>query len=94
MKTLAAYLAEYIETEMVRQDGMSAYPVDNLKEWIERGIEAYQSTENCIVNTFGGSCPECDTPMTLGQDVLYDVDANDIEFAIYQCNECGYLTWG
>lgn len=49
MKTVAQYLAEYIGTEMDRQDDMSVYDTDNLKEWIEEGIEAYQSTENCTI---------------------------------------------
>jgi len=49
MKTLAQYLAEYIETEMDRQDDMSVYDVDNLSEWIKEGMDAYMSTENCEI---------------------------------------------
>lgn len=49
MKTLAQYLAEYVETEMDRQDDMSVYDTDDLKEWIKQGIDAYQSTENCTI---------------------------------------------
>ncbi len=45
-KTLVEYLAEYIGTEMDGQENMSVYDVNDLREWIKRGIQAYESTEN------------------------------------------------
>ena len=47
-KTLAEYLADYIETEMDREgfEYMAAIP-----ELIKRGIEAYESTENVNIVT-------------------------------------------
>lgn len=50
MKTLVEYLADYILTEMDRQDDMSIYDTDDLKEWLKQGIDAYESTENCTVH--------------------------------------------
>ena len=51
MKTLAQYLAEYIETEICRVADDEILP--NLQEWIEQGIDAYQSTENCRISVIG-----------------------------------------
>lgn len=48
MKTLAKYLAEYINY-VVGDDNVLPDDLDVLKEWIIDGIDAYQSTENCTV---------------------------------------------
>lgn len=50
MKTLAAYLAEYIGHEDENNNNRS-FPLNTLQlqEWIEQGIEAYKSTESMEV---------------------------------------------
>lgn len=53
MKTLAQYLMEYLHQE---SDGFVAgfgadieFDTSLLQGWIEQGIEAYQSAENCTI---------------------------------------------
>ena len=87
MKALAEYLAEYIETEMDRQGfEYSSY----IKEWIEQGIEAYQSTENCSIDICGGDCPDCGTLLDKKDDSTFDGTGNHIECFKYECSKCGY----
>jgi len=93
MKTLAEYLAEYLEeTKMDRTEGRDVYYVDN-KEWIERGLEAYESTENCSIGIVGGDCPDCGILMQKGESTLY-AGCDEIEVVSYQCSECGYIVYG
>lgn len=49
LKAVAQYLADYTETEISRLDDQIVYNIDYLKRWIEQGIEAYQSTEDCVI---------------------------------------------
>jgi len=93
MKTLVEYLAEYIITETYRQDDMSIYDIDDLKEWIRQGIDAYESTENCSIGIVGGDCPDCKAAMEKGESVLY-AGCDEIEVVSYQCPECGYIVYG
>jgi len=93
MKTLVEYLADYILTEMDRQDDMSIYDTDDLKEWLKQGIDAYESTENCSIGIVGGNCPDCKAVMEKGESVLY-AECDEIEVVSYQCPECGYIVYG
>ena len=93
MKTLVEYLADYILTEMDRQDDMSIYDTDDLKEWLKQGIDAYESTENCSIGIVGGDCPDCNATMEKGESVLY-AECDEIEVVSYQCPECGYIVYG
>jgi len=90
MKTLAEYLSEYIVTE-----SFGLWNAGNLQEWIGRGIEAYQSTENCTIGICGGNCPDCNNgrPMERGVAVLYS-GCDEIEVCKYECPECGYVVYG
>lgn len=90
MKTLVEYLAEYIEEEMERQgfEYMSYF-----KEWIEQGLDAYESTENCTVRVVGGDCPDCMAAMEKRESTLY-AGCDEIEVDSYQCPECGYIVYG
>ena len=47
MKTLAQYLAEYIESEICSCRDEEIIP--GLQEWIRQGMDAYMSTENCEI---------------------------------------------
>ena len=59
MKTLAQYLAEYLNREHESDKGLNfidSYPdgsvyldVDCLKQMLRQGIDAYESTENCTI---------------------------------------------
>ena len=53
MKTLAEYLTEYIEQEVVvslpHNGQMYALDIHQIYSIVEQGIEAYQSTENCTI---------------------------------------------
>ena len=102
MKSLAEYLAEYIdrETDDQRMDyavafNLSIYSIDDLKGWIEQGIEAYQSTENCIVAVCGGDCPNCNdgTALVKKDTILFD-GVDDVEVCAYKCSKCGYIVYG
>ena len=86
MKTLAEYLADYVETEMDQQgfEFMSYF-----REWITEGINAYQSTENCDIVIAGGDCPDCGSPMTKGSDTMFGLSGDKIDVGIYSC-DCGY----
>ena len=57
MKTLTQYLAEYLNQEIIDYEQREyENPKDEyfsetlLQEWIEQGIEAYQSTKNCVID--------------------------------------------
>lgn len=51
MKTLAQYLAEYLETEFDRANQLHrTQQVESLHEWIKLGMDAYMSTENCTIS--------------------------------------------
>ena len=92
MKTLAEYLTEYIDHE-VGGDNVLPDDIDILKEWIEQGIEAYQSTENCKIAICGGDCPDCGISMEYKEAIVYTGD-NEIECGSYECPECGYIVYG
>lgn len=103
MKSLAQYLTEYINTEWGRltvqvMTGKNSNKTDNLIEllrgWIEQGLDAYQSTENCIVSTVGGDCPDCDNLLERKDGTLYTIDGDDIDVCMFQCPECGYVVYG
>ncbi len=49
MKTLAQYLAEYLEQETVGTILRGSQGIEKIEEIIGQGIDAYQSTENCEV---------------------------------------------
>jgi hypothetical protein len=63
MKTLAGYLDEYIRHEISNNlsgnpthvEVLQAYNkiMDSLADIIKEGIEAYESTEYCTINTVG-----------------------------------------
>lgn len=98
MKTLAQYLAEYLATEGDRCRNsvkIDARAIELMKEWIEGGIDAYQSTENCTIGICGGDCPDCDSdiPMERGAAMLYN-GQDEIEVCKYECPECGYVVYG
>lgn len=81
MKALAQYLAEYLDYEHElgeRPNFIDNYPdgsvyldTDCLRVALEQGIEAYQSTEDCLVtttaNTVFGSGIDCDKCRKLGE---------------------------
>ncbi|MCK4448476.1 MAG: hypothetical protein KAW56_15520 [Candidatus Marinimicrobia bacterium] len=97
MKTLAQYLAEYIveETERgTRIEGFGAWGIDNMQEWIEEGIDAYQSTENCTISICGGECPNCSNHILLERSIgrLY-TGVDEIEVCKYECPKCGYVVY-
>jgi len=46
-KDLAKYLADYLETEIQRLDESTVR--DDVDIYIERGLEAFESTENCVM---------------------------------------------
>ncbi len=48
MKTLARFLAEYIEQESY--DGILPTEIKTIEEWMQAGIEAFESTQNCTVD--------------------------------------------
>jgi len=85
MKTLTEYLAEYIDEELLTNL--------HLKDVIEQGIYAYESTENCTIRLVGGDCPDCKAAMEKGESVLY-AGCDEIEVVSYQCPECGYIVYG
>jgi len=103
MKTLAEYLAEYIDHEHESSDGLDpidSYPdgsiyfdKDCLKRVIENGFDAYESVENCSIGIVGGDCPDCSTMMQKGKSVLY-AGHDEIEVVSYECPECGYIVYG
>lgn len=85
MKTLAQYLAEYIDTESERVAVGTIVDIDRLWEWIEQGIEAYQSTENCTITTTKQyACESCSLVKT---DVVWRDETEQ-----YECEEC-YQAW-
>jgi hypothetical protein len=47
-RTLAKYLADYIDTEVERNNGV--YIDDDVLDWLTQGIEAFESTENVKIN--------------------------------------------
>lgn len=98
MKTLAQYLAEYLNQEINDYESCEyKNPQDRyfgeteLREWIEQGIDAYESTENCSIGIVGGDCPDCNNniPMECGTAMLYN-GRDEIEVVKYECPECGY----
>ncbi|KKN56248.1 hypothetical protein LCGC14_0573930 [marine sediment metagenome] len=92
MKTLAEYLAEYID-QTVGNDNVLPDDISVLKEWIEQGLEAYESVENCTIGICGGDCPECKIPMVRGEAMLYN-GHDEIETCQYECPDCGYVVYG
>jgi len=90
MKTLAQYLAEYLDTEFERS---SRRDMESLWEWIVDGIGAYESTENCSIGIVGGDCPDCGAMMQKGESVLY-TGRDEVEVVSYLCPECGYVVYG
>ena len=96
MKTLAQYLAEYVSTEVERSqqiEGFGSWDTGNMQQWLEQGIEAYQSTENCKLAICGEDCPDCSKPMVYKDAVVY-AGADEIECGSYECPECGYVVYG
>lgn len=99
MKTLAHYLAEYLDTEIERIDAGKVFPDESIVDWlleqIKEGIEAYQSTENCTIGICGGDCPDCSNKIPMERDdaILYNGE-DEIEVCCYQCPECGYIVYG
>ena len=76
MKTLARYLAEYIETEMDSQEDMSIYDVHDLQVWIVQGIDAYESTESRCDNCTKGNT--CSRSHNQGNCAVYIPKARDL----------------
>ncbi len=74
MKTLAEYLADYVETEMDQQgfEIMSYF-----MEWITEGSNAYQSTENCTIVIKASEIPDSD-----------DKSVRCILYPDQECNLC------
>jgi len=103
-KTLAQYLAEYLVDKHESNEGpefIDGYPdgsvyldADSLKDALEQGIEAYQSTENCRIGVIGGDCPDCGRSMDYQYASLYTQDGDKIECGSYECPECGYVVYG
>lgn len=79
MKSLAQYLSEYVSQEI------KPLYLERLQEYIEQGIEAYQSTENCSINVSYA----CECCCRVRNDVKW---RNDTEQ--YECDDCyqWYLT--
>jgi len=97
MKSLAEYLAEYIEYESRKESSWRGTPNDipTLKEQIKQGLEAYQSTENCTVAVCGGDCPECnDGTILVKKDTILFDGVDDVEVCAYKCPTCGYVIYG
>jgi len=88
MKTLAEYLAEFIDYQ-VGGDNVLPDDLDVLKEWIIDGINAYQSIGNCDIVIAGGDCPDCGKPMTKGLDTMFSLAGDKMDVGLYSC-ECGY----
>jgi hypothetical protein len=86
MKTLAEYLAEYIRNEFEREWDQD---ISRIERWVEEGIEAYQSTENCDIVVTGGDCPDCGKSMIKGSDTMFSLTGDRMEVGLYSC-ECGY----
>ncbi len=95
IRELSSYLADYIDHEcIVSRPANKVLTTTEIHELIKQGIEAYESTENCQIVVFGGDCPDCQTLMVTKTKYLWDEDGNRIEFGIYECPECAYLTYG
>lgn len=94
MKTLAEYLAEYIDHEtIVCRPANTVLDTFEIYELLKRGLDAYESTENCSIGIVGGDCPDCNAAMEKGESVLY-AGCDEIEVVSYQCPECGYIVYG
>ena len=95
MKTLAEYLAEYIdhETVVMQPSGgkMVALNLHEIFEIVEQGIEAYESTENCSIGIIGKVCPDCGCSLKKGESALY---TGHDEIEVYECPKCGYIVYG
>ncbi len=61
MKTLAEYLAEYIDQEAIVSwtAQCSALDIGDIQGIVEQGIEAYESTENCRIIVGREDCQSC-----------------------------------
>ena len=81
MKTLAQYLAEYLDYESDKgfagsyPDGSVYFDRDCLKAILEQGIEAYQLTENCTITVIANAvdcehCRKCGE-ITCGNDTTH-----------------------
>jgi len=98
MKTLAQYLADYLDQEVIvsrpNNGKMEALNRFEIFEIVGHGIDAYESRENCTIGILGGDCPDCGTTMDKGESVLYAGGCDGIEVVSYQCPECGYIVYG
>jgi hypothetical protein len=93
MKTLHEYLKEYIDHEMEKQPDKHYNTVyKNLLNWLEEGIAAYQSTENCTIVITGGDCPDCGKPLVNGTGQTLTSDGDNMLAGRYSCPDpdCGY----
>ena len=81
MKTLAEFLADYIEQEVVvslpDNGQMYALSIRRIYEIVKQGIDAYQSTEDCIITVIPlpGNPADCEHCCKCGETTC----GNDIQ---------------
>lgn len=91
MKTLAQYLAEYIEEEWVKADCPEMNDIPVIAKWLKEGMDAYMSTENCEIiispNHKENETFVCESCSRVKVDVSWREETEQ-----YECQEC-YQVW-